>query len=62
MEQTIFCVQCYSEKDDKWSDTWSNDIEDYDEASKTLQYCRRNSPHKSYCLVKRVVVTTILSD
>lgn len=61
MEQTIFCIQCYLEKEDKWSDTWFDDIEDYDEAFKILQYCKSNAPHRKYCLIKRVIKTTLLS-
>lgn len=44
----MYTIQCFIEKDDKWSDTWFTGIEDYNEVWKILNYCKSNAPHRSY--------------
>lgn len=44
----MYTIQCYIEKDNEWSDTSFNNIKDYTEAYKILNYCKSNAPHRSY--------------
>lgn len=61
MVETIYCIQYYSEKIDKWCDSlFDSNITSDDMGYKRLSECRRDFHYRHWRLVKKVTSTEVL--